>query len=155
MITDKFYVATGGDGEQNGYRHRRTTTAVTNSLLYVLNKHDVELIEESFPDLKHKLADHAEDYEKSNNLAKAQTGIAAAVRASKLKAGKGGDTMRKVNDPIHKLHEHLQQQDGKMAALDLKLHQQEAKIDRLVSLVEQLVPQTAPPARTRRVASRR
>lgn len=41
-----------------GWRHRRTVTVVTNTMLHTLSKFDVERISERFPDLKHRLHDH-------------------------------------------------------------------------------------------------
>ena len=98
---------------QGGWRHKRTTTAIVNSLLYSLSKHDVDTIADTFPELKHKLADHAEDYEKTNVTTDVQTGVAAAVRASKMTEDVHADTdTGQQNDPLNKVHDHLQQQDG-------------------------------------------
>ena len=47
-----------------GWRSARTITAVQNSMLYYITKMKIEWLASRFPDLKHKLHDHAEDYEK-------------------------------------------------------------------------------------------
>eukprot|EP01047_Picozoa_sp_COSAG01_P020373 COSAG01_NODE_1158_length_11469_cov_101.645646_8_plen_134_part_00 len=109
-------------------------------MLYALNKHEVDILAETFPDLKHKLADHAEDYEKTTATTTVQIGIAAAVRASKLTASIQEDAgTGQLNDPLHKVHDHLQQQDGKMALIDMKLNQQEGQLHEMSKQIEQLV----------------
>ena len=45
---------------KGGWRHRRTVTAVMNTLLYALSKQSVELLGQRFPGLQHNLTDHAE-----------------------------------------------------------------------------------------------
>jgi hypothetical protein len=129
---------------------------------YALNKHDVDILSETFPELKHKLAgtllpfsrrialwpdtcsaiDHAEDYEKTHATTMVQVGVADAVRASKLATKVQGNTSDgKSNDPLRKVHEHLQQQDGKMVEFDGKMVLLENKVDRIHHLLEQLVAQ--------------
>jgi CRP-like cAMP-binding protein len=49
---------------QGGWRHHRTCTAAGNVMLYYLTRQKLEHIASQYPDLKHKLHDHAEDYEK-------------------------------------------------------------------------------------------
>ena len=110
-----------------GWKHRRTATSMTNALLYSLSKQKVELVAARFPGLKHQLTDHAEDFEKSTAVRFARSGLSSAVRDSKMKgtgaeqAGSGSS----ASDPISMIQEHLQQQDVKMTALDVKLDQQD------------------------------
>jgi CRP-like cAMP-binding protein len=47
-----------------GWRSQRTITAVQNAMLYYISKAKIEWLASRFSDLKHKLHDHAEDYEK-------------------------------------------------------------------------------------------
>jgi CTP synthase (UTP-ammonia lyase) len=51
-----------------GWRSLRTITAVQNAMLYYIAKAKIEWLASRFPDLKHKLHDHAEDYEKILSL---------------------------------------------------------------------------------------
>jgi CRP-like cAMP-binding protein len=112
---------------KGGWRHRRTITALTNSLLYALNRQKVELLGQRFPSLKNTLTDHAEDFEKVTAVRTVQSGIAEAVRDSKAK-NQGGERDGGGNDPISMIQEHLQQQDGKMSELDLKLSEQDRQM---------------------------
>ena len=48
-----------------GWRHRRTVTVVSNAMLHSLSKLDVERIAARFPELKQRMFDHAEDFEKA------------------------------------------------------------------------------------------
>ena len=102
-------------------------TALTNSLLYALNRQKVELLGQRFPSLKNTLTDHAEDFEKVTAVRTVQSGIAEAVRDSKEK-NQGGERDGGGNDPISMIQEHLQQQDGKMSELDLKLSEQDRQM---------------------------
>ena len=77
--------------------------------------------------LKNTLTDHAEDFEKVTAVRTVQSGIAEAVRDSKAK-NQGGERDGGGNDPISMIQEHLQQQDGKMSELDLKLSEQDRQM---------------------------
>jgi CRP-like cAMP-binding protein len=57
---------------RSAWRHSRTTTAVQNSLMYYLAKAKIEVLCKKYPDLKHALDEHAEDYEKMQSQGLAQ-----------------------------------------------------------------------------------
>ena len=53
-----------------GYRSERTVTSVQNGMLYYITKAKIEWLASRFVDLKHKLNDHVEDWEKMQTISK-------------------------------------------------------------------------------------
>ena len=49
---------------KGGWRSERTVTAVQNGMLYYITKAKIEMLASRFSDLKHKMNDHVEDWER-------------------------------------------------------------------------------------------
>ena len=80
---------------RGGWRHSRTVTAASNSLLYTLSKQKVRSLEEVFPDFKTTLADHGEDYERVSLMFSQRQPFAGtqSVDANWWRAGSSGQTV--------------------------------------------------------------
>lgn len=74
-------------------------------------------------------------------MRKVQSSVADEMRDSKAKQGGAGGVEHASTDssPISMIQEHLQQQDGKMAELDLKLSQQDHEIKAVQRQLKQLI----------------
>ena len=92
-----------------------------------------------FSQLKHKLLDHAEDFQKTTAKRTNQAGLSADVRSSKMKKADEVAGNGRSHDSSSMIQEHLQQQDGQLVALDLQLGAQEAELKILSAHVQQLV----------------
>ena len=55
---------------KGGWRSERTVTSVQNGMLYYITRAKIEWLSSRFADLKHKLNDHVEDWEKMQALSK-------------------------------------------------------------------------------------
>merc|ERR1711865_1099869 len=53
---------------EGGWKHRRTVVAMRNSMLYMLSRRAVDHIAINYSELKFQLADHAEDWDKTEKL---------------------------------------------------------------------------------------
>ena len=130
---DAFTLGTIGPGEFFGelsllplsdpWRHKRTHTAVANSILYFVSKETVESLARRFPDLKHLLADHAEDYSRLQVRMK-ETETALSER------GKFADGVAQAIDvdPVAHLQEALAQLDTKVCESDSKVNSLSAQV---------------------------
>ena len=58
---------------EGGWSHRRTAMVMQNAMLHTLSKADVQAVSDRFPELRHRLVDHAEDYQR------VQAAVAAAA----------------------------------------------------------------------------
>jgi hypothetical protein len=129
-----------------GWRHRRTVTVVANAMLHSLSKVDVERVSDRFLELKHRLHDHAEDFEKAQAAAEA-----AAVGVDKWSKTKGvnktkGATMSEGYDPLALVKEQLSQQDVKLEQMSAALRSmadREAAKDKQFDAMMALLQKTA------------
>ncbi len=84
---------------------------------------------------------YAQDFEKISAMRKVQSSVADEMRDSKANKGIHGRVEHGSTDsnPISMIQEHLQQQDGKMAELDLKLSQQDSEIKAVQRQLRELI----------------
>lgn len=96
------------------WRHRRTTTAVQNSMMYFMGRSKIEMLCKKFPDLAHALVEHAEDYEKmqSQGIPKSTGKDGFKKYGEKLNNERSED-----HDPIVDVQEQLAQTDVKLEQL--------------------------------------
>ena len=78
-----------------------------------------------FPDLKHKLHDHAEDYEKMHAPS---TFTQHTSQLTRITDGQSATKLTAEVDPLAVLTEQLNQMDTKQADQDLKLTELDAKL---------------------------
>ena len=132
---------------EGGWRHRRTITVVANAMLHALSKYDIERISDRFLELKHRLHDHAEDFEKAQAAAEA-----ASVGVDKWSKTKNSNNKRVATsgdgyDPLALLKEQLSQQDIKLEQMSAALRKladkqaaledtQDKKLDKIMQLLQ-------------------
>ena len=109
---------------ESGWRHRRTAMVTQNAMMLSLSKVDVAAVADRFPELRNRLVDYAEDYEKVEAAAEAAAAIEnlSTIRAS-VDPNAGNEAVIKDQDPLAILKAQLSKQDAKLAAQDAKLDQ--------------------------------
>lgn len=99
---------------EGGWSHRRTAMVVQNSMLHTLSKTDVQSVSDRFPELRNRLLDHAEDYQRVQAAAKAAKDIEnlSVIKAKKVTTGRG--MVIANQDPLAIVKSQLSQQDAKL-----------------------------------------
>ena len=99
---------------EGGWSHRRTAMVVQNSMLHTLSSADVQLVSERFPELRHRLVDHAEDYQRVQAAVAAAADIEnlSAIKAKKVRTGR--IAVAEQQDPLAIVKAQLSQQDAKL-----------------------------------------
>lgn len=99
---------------EGGWSHRRTAMVVQNSMLHTLSKTDVQSVSDRFPELRHRLLDHAEDYQRVQTMAAAAADIEnlSTIKAKKVATGRA--VAISDQDPLAIVKAQLSQQDAKL-----------------------------------------
>lgn len=118
------------------WRHKRTHTAMHNSVLYLLEKEKVEAISRRFPDLKNMLADHAEDYQSLSPLftekGSSSTDYGKPIGAPEMAEP---DPLAHVHEALHQLDTKIAHEGNKLSALDRKVGAMDDKLEQILQLV--------------------
>ena len=99
---------------EGGWSHRRTAMVVQNSMLHTLSTVDVQAVSDRFPELRHRLVDHAEDYQRVQAAVAAAADIEnlSTIKAKKVTTGRA--VVASNPDPLATLKAQLSQQDAKL-----------------------------------------
>ena len=99
---------------EGGWSHRRTAMVMQNAMLHTLSTADVQAVSDRFPELRHRLVDHAEDYQRVQAAAAAAADIEnlSTIKAKKVSTGRG--IVASNPDPLATLKAQLSQQDAKL-----------------------------------------
>ena len=102
---------------EGGWSHRRTAMVVQNSMLHTLSKTDVQSVSDRFPSLRHRLLDHAEDYQRVQAAVSAAADIEnlSMIKPKKLTTGRA--VVISDQDPLAIVKAQLSQQDAKLEEL--------------------------------------
>eukprot|EP01043_Picozoa_sp_COSAG02_P092346 COSAG02_NODE_28971_length_578_cov_1.336117_2_plen_103_part_01 len=75
---------------EGGWSHRRTAMVVQNSMLHTLSNADVQSVSDRFPELRHRMLDHAEDYQRVQAAAAAAEDVEnlSTIKAKKVMTGR-------------------------------------------------------------------
>ncbi len=100
---------------EGGWSHRRTAMVVQNSMLHTLSSVDVQAVSDRFPELRFRLVDHAEDYQRVQAAAAAAADIEnlSAIKAKRVTTGQAAVAERR-KDPLGIIKAQLSQQDAKL-----------------------------------------
>ena len=100
---------------EGGWSHRRTAMVVQNSMLHTLSSADVQSVSDRFPELRHRLVDHAEDYQRVQAAASAAADIEnlSAIKAKRVTTGQTA-VAEQSKDPLAIVKAQLSQQDAKL-----------------------------------------
>ena len=111
---------------------------MSNTMLQSLSTLDVQDIANRYMELKHRLLDHAEDFEK---VQVAETALNAVERWGKIKRGATATkvTASKSQDPTALLREQLHQQDTKLDGALSKIVETNAKLESTNSKLDALI----------------
>ena len=87
---------------------------VQNAMLHTLSKTDVQAVSDRFPELRNRLVDHAEDYQRVQAAAKAAKDIEnlSVIKAKKVTSGRA--MVITDQDPLAIVKSQLSQQDAKL-----------------------------------------
>eukprot|EP01043_Picozoa_sp_COSAG02_P044421 COSAG02_NODE_3966_length_5976_cov_2.712949_2_plen_143_part_00 len=87
---------------------------VHNSMLHTLSNEDVHSVSDRFPELRHRLLDHAEDYQRVQAAAVAAQDVEnlSTIKAKKVTTGRAAVAVNQ--DPLAILKAQLSQQDAKL-----------------------------------------
>lgn len=123
---------------ESGWRHRRTAMVTQNAMMHSLSKVDVAAVADRFPELRNRLLDHAEDYERVEAAAEAAAAIEnlSTIRASVDPNAGNNEPVINDQDPLAILKAQLSQQDVKLAKQDAKLEQIGDKVAQILKLLE-------------------
>ena len=99
---------------EGGWNHRRTAMVVQNAMLHTLSNADVQSVTDRFPELRHRLLDHAEDYQRVQAAAAAAEDVEnlSTIKAKKVLTGRAAVATNQ--DPLAILKAQLSQQDAKL-----------------------------------------
>ncbi len=99
---------------EGGWSHRRTAMVVQNAMLHTLSNEDVQSVSDRFPELRHRLLDHAEDYQRVQAAAAAAQDVdnLSTIKAKKVTTGRAAVAVNQ--DPLAILKAQLSQQDAKL-----------------------------------------
>ena len=100
-----------------GWSHRRTAMVVQNSMLHTLSKTDVQSVSDRFPSLRHRLLDHAEDYQRVQAAVSAAADIENLSMIKPKQVTTGRAVVISDQDPLAILKAQLSQQDAKLEQL--------------------------------------
>ena len=102
---------------EGGWSHRRTAMVMQNAMLHTLSKTDVQTVSDRFVELRHRLVDHAEDYQRVQAATAAAADIEnlSTIKAKKVTTGRGMVVSEK--DPLAILKAQLSHQDAKLEQL--------------------------------------
>ena len=101
---------------------------VQNSMLHSLSSVDVQSVSDRFPELRHRLVDHAEDYQRVQAAAAAAADIEnlSAIKAKKVTTGR--TAVAEHQDPLAIVKAQLSQQEAKLEQISA---QQDAKLEQM------------------------
>lgn len=102
---------------EGGWSHRRTAMVMQNAMLHTLSKTDVQAVSDRFVELRHRLVDHAEDYQRVQAATAAAADIEnlSTIKAKKMNTGRGMVVSEK--DPLAIVKAQLSHQDAKLEQL--------------------------------------
>jgi ABC-type transporter Mla subunit MlaD len=125
---------------EGGWNHRRTAMVVQNSMLHTLSSADVQSVSDRFPELRHRLVDHAEDYQRVQAAAAAAADIEnlSAIKAKKVRTGRAA--VSENQDPLAIVKAQLSQQEAKLEQISAL---QDAKLEQVSGTANALTQQAA------------
>ena len=126
---------------EGGWSHRRTAMVVQNSMLHSLSSADVQSVSDRFPELRHRLVDHAEDYQRVQAAAAAAADIEnlSAIKAKKMTTGR--TAVAENQDPLAIVKAQLSQQEAKLEQISA---QQDAKLEQMTGVANVKLPSRLP-----------